>query len=470
MPESKALQAVPFDAQAAQPEMQELLLAVMEPTVLVEAVGVKPKRGQPEKISPAHLWLSLVWSVLLGMSSYHDWWRLFCTKTVGRFAPKWVSVDALVARLEQAGLEPLQRLAAQVSTHLAARLAPLTTTTLASFASDIVAIDETTLDAVHRLLAPLKTLPKGHVGLRPGKLATRFKIRTQPWDVVQYRGNVLGNCKLEGLTLLDGLAPGSLLLFDLGYFSFPWFDYLTQMGLWYISRLREKTTYQLIHTYYRHEGILDALVWLGSPKGAHAGHAVRLVRFWDGKALRTYLTNVLDPTQLSMVEIAQLYARRWDIELAFLTLKEHLGLHHWWSSKQLLIVQQIWVVLIVAQLLQALRLQIAAQAGVDAFEVSLPLLVKYVPQLIRERENPCQWVLTHGKHLQIIRPSTRLQIVAPDIALDQLHPLPPTVRLVRQACYLQYQPHPGRPSKPKASSSSKSQSKKQTPTSPTASP
>ncbi len=74
--------------------------------------------------------------------------------------------------------------------------------------------------------------------------------------------------------------PGSLILFDLGYFSFAWFDYLTQMGYCYICRWREKTTYRIIHTYYRHHEILDAVVWLGASKGAHAGHAVRLVRRW----------------------------------------------------------------------------------------------------------------------------------------------------------------------------------------------
>ena len=182
------------------------------------------------------------------------------------------------------------------------------------------------------------------------------------------------------------------------------------MGYWYISRLREKTTYRILHTYYRHEGILDAVVWLGSSHGARAGHAVRLVRFHDGHGLRTYLTNVLDPRQLSMVEIAQLYARRWDIELAFLTLKEHLGLHHWWSSQPTLILQQIWAVLIIAQVLQALRLEIAAAAQVEAFEVSLPLLVKYVPQLIRQHIHPLAWVLTYGKPLELIRPASRLQV------------------------------------------------------------
>jgi hypothetical protein len=62
-----------------------------------------------------------------------------------------------------------------------------------------------------------------------------------------------------------------LLLFDLGYFSFPWFDYLTQMPQWFVCRLREKTPYRLVHTYYRFEGILDALVWLGSHEASAGG-------------------------------------------------------------------------------------------------------------------------------------------------------------------------------------------------------
>ncbi len=63
-----------------------------------------------------------------------------------------------------------------------------------------------------------------------------------------------------------------------------------------------------------------------------------------------------------MAEIARLYARRWDIELAFLTLKEHLGLHLLWTSKLVSILQQVWACLIIAQVLQALRLEIACGA------------------------------------------------------------------------------------------------------------
>ncbi len=117
--------------------------------------------------------------------------------------------------------------------------------------------------------------------------------------------------------------------------------------------------------------------------------------------------------RLTPTVVARLYARRWDIELAFLTLKDYLNLHHWWSSKLVLVLQQIWAVLIIAHLLQSLRLEIAAQAGVDPFDVSLPLLVKYVPRWILRKQSLIDEVLTHGRDLGFIRPSSRLQGAGP---------------------------------------------------------
>ena len=147
----------------------------------------------------------------------------------------------------------------------------------------------------------------------PGKLASRYNIRSHQWEVVQWRENVQANCKVEVMSLLAGLQPGSLLLFDLGYFSFEWLDELSQRQLWFVCRLREKTSYTVLHTYYEWEEVFDGVIWLGNYQ-AQAGQAVRLVRFRVGALTLTYLTNVLDPTVLSIQEIARLYARRWDIE------------------------------------------------------------------------------------------------------------------------------------------------------------
>src|SRR5215469_1152973 len=136
------------------------------------------------------------------------------------------------------------------------------------------------------------------------------------------------------------------------------FDTLTQRKLWWVSRYRENTSYCIAHEFSRHRAVLDALVWLGTGQ-KQARHLVRLVRLSDGVGVRMYLTNVCGPQLLSLGEVAQLYARRWDIELAFRLLKEYLGMSHWWSSKQELILVQIWVVLILSHLVYALRERIA---------------------------------------------------------------------------------------------------------------
>ena len=76
---------------------------------------------------------------------------------------------------------------------------------------------------------------------------------------------------------------------------------------------------------------------LGSANGPRAGRALRLVRLDDGQRLRSYFTKLLDPLQLPLGEIARLYARRWEIERAFLTINALFGLHHWWRSHRTLI-------------------------------------------------------------------------------------------------------------------------------------
>jgi hypothetical protein len=164
---------------------------------------------------------------------------------------------------------------------------------------------------------------------------------------------------------------------------------------------------------------------------------VRQVQFRQGGQLRQYFTNVCDPTVLSLREIARLYARRWDIELAFLTLKRELGLHLIWSSKSVVVLAQVWACLIIAQVMQALRMEVALRAEVDPFDVSLPFLFEALPQFSAAGQDAIVECVCQGRRLGIIRPSTRLRIQAPEIPPEQLIPLPQGTVLCRQPCYRQ---------------------------------
>ena len=153
-------------------------------------------------------------------------------------------------------------------------------------------------------------------------------------------------------------------------------------------------------------------MWLGNHH-AQARAVVRLVRVRVGCCTHEYLTNMLDPRVLSVGDLVRLYARRWDIELAFLLLKEQLELHLWWQSKVTGILQQIWACLIIAQLVQALRMEIACQAHVDPFEVSMPLVMRAMPTLVASGQDPIAVCVQRGRQLGLLRPSRRLQPQVP---------------------------------------------------------
>ncbi len=57
-----------------------------------------------------------------------------------------------------------------------------------------------------------------------------------------------------------------------------------------------------------------------------AAYPVRLVELLIDGSWHGYLTNVLDPSQLSASQVWALYEQRWTIEMAFQIVKRVLGL------------------------------------------------------------------------------------------------------------------------------------------------
>jgi hypothetical protein len=235
--------------------------------------------------------------------------------------------------------------------------------------------------------------------------------------------------------MLPGLLPGTLLLFDRGYFAFQWFDDVTAAGQLWLTRERAKTSYEVVHTAYAVGETRDELVWLGKHRADRSKHLVRRVQFRLGGTLHVYLTNVLDPTVFPLAEIARVYARRWDFELAVKLVKRELGLALWWGAKPVVIQQQVWAVLVIAQLVQALRLEIAARAGVDVFEVSLHHLVRRLPRYLALGWDPVATFVARGRDLAYIRPSRRVHIVTPAVDPAAYHPPPPDLALTRRPRY-----------------------------------
>src|SRR6266487_361602 len=414
--------------QLPMPTQQQLVSYVTEQMqALVPAVR---RRGKPARLTALHLCLGIVLCGLEGFGSQLKLWRRICLEPIGPFAPVYVVDQAVYNRLARAAAA-MRAFFEQVSGWMSEQLVGLEDHRLAPWASQVLVLDESTLDAVGRWLPELRRLLPGDPGLLAGRISALFDVRRQQWVRV------------------EGLQAGTLLLFDRGYLSFPWFDELTERKLWWISRYANHASLQMRHVFYQGDGVLDALVLLGRYRADRAKYPVRLVQFYSQGQLHRYLTNVLDPQQLSLAEVARLYARRWDIELAFCLLKEHLHASQLWSAKWSVIQVQIWCALLLAQLFHGLQVQLAAQEGVDPFDVSIELLVELVPRLLQRGIAPLPALGRRGRELGLIRPSTRLQIQVPFVDATWITPAPPEALQPREkARYAQRKCEPGK--RPKA--------------------
>jgi hypothetical protein len=370
-------------------------------------------RGKPATLTALHLCLGIVLCGLQGFGSQLKLWRQFCLEPMGPFAPVCVVDQAVYNRLARAA-GAMRAFFEQVSGWMGEQLVGLEERSLAAWASQVLALDESTLDAVGRWLPELRQVLPGDPRRLSGRISALFDVRRQQWVRVELWQEAVANCQQQARLLLEGLLEGTLLLFDRGYLSFPWFDTLTQRKLWWISRYANHASMQIRHLLYQGDGVLDAIVWLGKYRADRAKYAVRLVQFYHRGRLHQYLTNVLDPQQLSLAAIARLYARRWDIELAFGVLKEHLHLSQLWSAK--------W-------------------EGVEPFGVSIDLLVEVVPRLLERGIAPLPYLGQRGRALGHIRPSSRLQMQVPFVDPSWIMPAPPeavrpreTVRYAQRKC------------------------------------
>ena len=391
--------------------------------------------GRPRVLPAMGLWAGLLVCVLRGFGSQLAVWRLISERGLWFFPRFPVTDQAVYKRLHTAGTKPLERLFEQITSVLAQRFQGMDSDKLAPFAKEVVCIDESTLDAVSRRMPTLRAIPEGDSRLLPGKLSGAFDVRRQQWRTVRFQPNPQQNEKVMARDLAAQMPVGTLLVADLGYFGFAWFDWLTDRGYHWLSRLRAKTSYKVMHVFYERGEVFDGIVWLGAYRADRAKHAVRLVTFRQSKIMHRYITNVHDPLTFPIPSMAQVYARRWDIEMALKLVKQHLKLRLLWSAKRVVILQQIWATLIISQVLQALRLEIAHKAGVDPFEVSIGLLVQYAPQYAYEGRDPVKIFVERGRDLGFIRPSRRTRIHAPSIPDEAILPAPPTLALTRTPRY-----------------------------------
>jgi len=400
--------------------------------------------GRPPTLPATLLWTGLLVCILRGFRCQLELWRLLTQWGLWHFPRLDLTPMAVYKRLERTPATALEALFTQVTRLLQERWPELDCVPYARFAPAIVALDQTTLDPLLRKLGILRGVPEPPPGqprqpVLGGALRALFDVRRQQWLRIDYLDHPHQNERKGVEQVLPALAPGTLLLFDLGYFSFPWLDRLTQAGYCFAARLPSKVTFERLHVLFAGGNaktrLYDQLVYLGAHRADRGACPVRLIEIGVGKQTYRYLTNVLDPRVLPAWQVAGLYQRRWDIETAFNLIKTHLGLHLLYSAHRNALLQQIFATFIIAQVVLGLRTEIAQQANCDLREVSLALLVRHLPQLAAEGKDPIALYVSRGRAAGCIRPFRGKQLIVLQVAEHEymLPEAPPPRRTPRYA-------------------------------------
>lgn len=157
------------------------------------------------------------------------------------------------------------------------------------------------------------------------------------------------------------LPKGAIVVFDKGYNNYKQFEKWHGESITWVTRIT-KAAYQefiqenQVDQTQREQGILsDQIIRLGRPSNRDAMKTmVRKIQFHDKEYHREF-TFITNNNRMKASTIAQIYKRRWQIELLFKRLKQSYPLRYFLGESENAIRIQIWCALITDLLIKIIK-------------------------------------------------------------------------------------------------------------------
>ena len=154
------------------------------------------------------------------------------------------------------------------------------------------------------------------------------------------------NAKVNDVNAMDVIPYeiGSYYVFDRGYNDFKRLYKIKTLDSFFLIRSKKNLQYKCIKWKRRlPKNILsDAEIELtGYYPHQYYPESLRFIRYWDNESNKefTYLTNA---KHLTAQQIANLYKNRWQVELFFKWLKQHLKIKKFWGTTENAVRIQIY--------------------------------------------------------------------------------------------------------------------------------
>src|SRR6185295_15192925 len=203
----------------------------------------------------------------------------------------------------------------------------------------VYALDATTIDLC------LSLFPWAYFRKRKGavKLHTLLDLRGNIPTVI-----IITHGLIHDVHLLDQLTfePGAFYVMDRAYLDFPRLHRLHLSSAFFVTRAKKRFDCRRLYSQPvdRASGVMcDQLVVLVNPI-PHQGYPEKLrrIRYFDHLTNKrmVFLTNNFT---LPPLTIAQLYRSRWQVELFFKWIKQHLRIKKFYGTSENALRTQIWI-------------------------------------------------------------------------------------------------------------------------------
>ena len=230
---------------------------------------------------------------------------------------------------------------------------------LADLNNTVYALDSTTIDLC------LSLFPWAH--FRSTKAAVKMHT------LLDLRGNIpsfihISDGKLHDVHALDMLVPeaGAIYVMDRGYVDFARLYRLHEAGAFFVTRAKSNLNAHRVYSAAtdRTTGVIaDQTIALDGhyTKQDYPVH-LRRVRFRDPKTGKTlvFLTNM---TAQPASTICDLYKSRWQVELFFKWIKQHLRIKAFYGTSENAVKTQIWIAVSVYVLVAIIRKRLKLDAS-----------------------------------------------------------------------------------------------------------
>lgn len=193
------------------------------------------------------------------------------------------------------------------------------------------------------------------------KLHTLFNTKSQiPELIVHSDGKRNDIAKAREMDIIDTLPKYSFLAIDRAYIDYAWLYKLHKNEIFFVSRKKKNMNYVVLgqHKGVLEEGVLkdEKIAFILDKAEEDYPDDMRKITYYDKETDKIYefITNNFE---LSSKTIADIYKSRWQIELFFKWIKQHLKIKTFLGTSENAVMTQIWVAMIYYLLLSFIKFQ-----------------------------------------------------------------------------------------------------------------